>query len=151
MIYVFDTNVLVHLIRQTADVETQLIRMGCFNPRNQIVISIASVAEIRAFAYRNRWGASKIQALDGFLNSVTSIAIDNEWMVDAYVEIDAFSQGKHNTHALPIGMTARNMGKNDIWIAATTLLAKGTLVTSDADFEHLDPTFFTVNKIRLSR
>jgi tRNA(fMet)-specific endonuclease VapC len=38
-------------------------------------------------------------------------------------------------------MTARNMGKNDIWIAATTLLAKGTLVTSDADFEHLDPTF----------
>jgi len=41
-------------------------------------------------------------------------------------------------------MSARNMGKNDIWIAATTYLLEATLITLDKDFLHLDEVFFKV-------
>jgi predicted nucleic acid-binding protein len=149
MIYVFDTNILVHLIRQTAGIQTMLTSIGVFQPKNHMVISIVSAAEIRSFAYRNRWGVLRLNALQSFLNAVTSISIDNQNLVDSYMEIDAFSQGKHHIHALPVGMTARNMGKNDVWIAATTHVAKATLITTDADFEHLDPLFFKVVKIKI--
>jgi predicted nucleic acid-binding protein len=31
------------------------------------------------------------------------------------------------------------MGKNDLWIAATTLVIGGALLTTDSDFDHLLP------------
>jgi len=34
--------------------------------------------------------------------------------------------------------TAKNMGKNDRWIAATASVPDVDLLTSDKDFEHLD-------------
>ncbi len=45
-------------------------------------------------------------------------------------------------------MTSRNMGKNDLWIAATTLLFNATLLTTDHDFEHLTPQFLRVETVR---
>jgi predicted nucleic acid-binding protein len=39
------------------------------------------------------------------------------------------------------------MGKNDIWIAATTQVAEAALITTDKDFSHLDNVFFSVNFI----
>ncbi len=44
-------------------------------------------------------------------------------------------------------MSARNMGKNDIWIAATASVLDATLLTTDKDFNHLDGEFFQVGKI----
>ena len=35
------------------------------------------------------------------------------------------------------------MGKNDLWIAATAMATGATLLTTDKDFDHLDPTFLT--------
>ncbi|MFC6225599.1 type II toxin-antitoxin system VapC family toxin [Hymenobacter artigasi] len=40
---------------------------------------------------------------------------------------------------LPTGMSARNMGKNDLWIAATALFFELELHTADKDFDHLTP------------
>ena len=39
------------------------------------------------------------------------------------------------------------MGKNDLWIAATTLVVGGVLLTTDADFDHLAPTGVKVERI----
>lgn len=36
------------------------------------------------------------------------------------------------------------MGKNDLWIAATTSVLKAKLLTTDNDFDHLDGVFFEV-------
>ena len=36
-------------------------------------------------------------------------------------------------------MSARNMGKNDLWIAATALYFDMVLHTTDNDFDHLPP------------
>jgi tRNA(fMet)-specific endonuclease VapC len=39
------------------------------------------------------------------------------------------------------------MGKNDLWIAATTHLAQASLITTDADFDHLNGLYFPVIKL----
>jgi tRNA(fMet)-specific endonuclease VapC len=57
-------------------------------------------------------------------------------LIDAYVDIDVFSQGKHT---IPLGGSPRNMGKNDIWIASVAKVLSATLVSTDKDFEHLTP------------
>ena len=67
-----------------------------------------------------------------------------ERLVRKYAEIDAYSQGKLQGKPLPLGVSARNMGKNDLWIAATTHKAKAELITTDKDFLHLDNVFFKV-------
>ncbi len=48
---------------------------------------------------------------------------------------------------MPVGATSRNMGKNDLWIAATTYIMKGVLVTNDPDFNHLAPDFFQLRSL----
>ncbi len=60
--------------------------------------------------------------------------------IKTYAEIDAFSQGKHPT--LKLRNSARNMGKNNLWIATTAAVYEATLLSTDADFTHLDSIFF---------
>ena len=61
-----------------------------------------------------------------------------ERLLPSYARIDAYSQGKLEMKPLPAGMSARNMGKNDLWIAATALFFELELHTTDKDFDHLD-------------
>ena len=46
----------------------------------------------------------------------------------------------------PIPFSARNMGKNDLWIASTAFLFGLPLVTTDHDFDHLHPHLIEVIK-----
>ena len=147
MIFVLDTNILIHLIRQTHSVQESLNKIGVFNRNNYMNISIVSVAELKTFAIRNNWGVSKMKTLNTLVKSLNPIVIDSQNIVDAYVEIDIYSQGKHPTRPLPMGLSSRNMGKNDVWIAATAHFLNATLITTDDDFMHLDSVFFDVKKI----
>jgi len=74
------------------------------------------------------------------LDSLTIFPISYSGIYEAYADIDAYSQN-HPTLSLPQGMTARNMGKNDLWIAATAHILRATLVTTDKDFDHLQHFF----------
>lgn len=58
-----------------------------------------------------------------------------------YGEIDAFSQGKLKGQPLPAGLSSRNMGKNDLWIAVSAAATVATLLTTDKDFKHLKGVF----------
>ena len=73
--------------------------------------------------------------------------INSEDIIEAYAEIDAYSQGKLKTNSL--STTARNMGKNDLWIAATCHVTKAVLLTTDKDFDHLNNIFFILNRISI--
>jgi tRNA(fMet)-specific endonuclease VapC len=42
------------------------------------------------------------------------------------------------------------MGNNDLWIAATASLLGASLMTTDADFDHLNDVFLKVIKIPIS-
>ena len=74
---------------------------------------------------------------------LTELDISDDLVIDYYEEIDAYSQGRHRT--LKSDFTAINMGKNDLWIAATAAAFDLTLVTTDGDFDHLDGGFFEVD------
>lgn len=41
------------------------------------------------------------------------------------------------------------MGKNDLWIAAAAHVTGATLLTTDADFDHLRDRFVTLERIDL--
>lgn len=107
---------------------------------NLALISIVTKGELLALALKNNWGNRRINQLEQFLEQFFIIDISAEDILQEYARIDAFSQGKLKT--ISSNFSARNMGKNDIWIAATTSVVNATLVTTDKDFTHLDKHFF---------
>ncbi|MGB1243439.1 MAG: type II toxin-antitoxin system VapC family toxin [Chitinophagales bacterium] len=141
--YVLDSNVLIHMVRQSPiwkKIDDEFDPFG-----NLPYLSVATIAEVISFGEQKKWGTKKMNFLKGIFHSCEVIEISKD-LVSHFVEIDVFSQGKHPTLKLSKGMSARNMGKNDIWIAATTKSIEGAeLITTDRDFEHLDGVWFGVN------
>lgn len=146
MNYILDTNILLIYIR---DELTRKYIEQTYNPfgaNNNPIISIVTVGEIKSLAKRNYWGSKKIKLLDSIFNDLIIANINSKDVVEKYAEIDAFSQGKLLEKPLPV--SARNMGKNDLWIAATTEVTQSKLLTTDNDFNHLDNKYFKVIKIK---
>jgi predicted nucleic acid-binding protein len=91
---------------------------------------------------QREWGNKRLQEVQFLLQETVIAPIKTEEIIKAYAEIDAYSQGKHPTLNLPT--SARNMGKNDVWIAATASALELTLITTDKDFDHLNGVFLNV-------
>ena len=87
--------------------------------------------------------------MENFIKGIPQIPIEGDDLLDTYADIDAFSQGKHAFLSLPTGMSARNMGKNDLWIAATAKVLEATLITTDKDFAHLSKVMIELETIML--
>jgi tRNA(fMet)-specific endonuclease VapC len=87
-----------------------------------------------------------MQQLENLLRQIPVIDINgtDKNLVEAYAEIDAYSQGKLEGKSL--GGSPHNMGKNDLWIAATAKVAGASLITTDDDFNHLNGVFIKVIK-----
>lgn len=137
--YVLDTSALLNLIRgkelgQQID-SAYGLRMAMYRH----TISIVTHGEIKVLAERNNWGDEKRNALATALDSLITINIDSEPLVQAYVQVEEASRNA------PGG--ARNMGQNDMWIAATALLSGQPLITTDGDFNHLNGRLITVHWI----
>jgi tRNA(fMet)-specific endonuclease VapC len=134
MSLLYDTNILIKIVRDKSKNEN--VRKNV-NPTGLVEItSLVNKAEILSIALQNKWGNSKRTRLRELLEEIAVIDITDEQILDFYVNIDTFSQGKHPD--LELKSSAKNMGKNDIWIAATVATLKCTLVTTDKDFDHLD-------------
>jgi tRNA(fMet)-specific endonuclease VapC len=41
------------------------------------------------------------------------------------------------------------MGKNDLWIAAVTRVQEAVVITTDQDFDHLNPALLRVERVEL--
>jgi tRNA(fMet)-specific endonuclease VapC len=147
MNFVLDTNILILLIREDSRIQKEISDLGVFNPANFTTISIASVGEILSFALQNKWGSKKIINLERLILTLSPISIVKRDLLETYAEIDAYSKSKLDYKPLPKGLSSRTMGKNDLWIAATTYLTQSTLITTDADFDHLNGLYFPVIKL----
>jgi len=119
---IFNTNRLINVVRKDLTVS------------NRLVIPIIVVGELEAFALKSDWGIQKVNRMK-YLFATYPIADVTLPITRIYAQIDAFSQDK--LKGIPLGTSARNMGKNDIWIAATALYLDMELHTTDNDFDHL--------------
>ena len=142
MLYLLDTNIIVHLIRSSFLVDSLRKDYKIFDQTRRPLISVVTEGELESFALKNDWGINKRRELDRYLTEFLVVDIRIKTIINRYAEIDAFSQNK--LKGRPLGHSARNMGKNDLWIAATTSVLDATLLTTDKDFDHLNNEFLTV-------
>ncbi len=139
----FDTNIILAIARD----KSRSNLMEYLNPQNKaIYVSLVSIAEIQSITFQNNWGQTKLRILEDLFNSVSIINV-SDLLVEAYIMIDAFSQRNNPMYASYSFDTPRNMGKNDLWIAATASVLNLELLTTDSDFDHLDGEFIKLRKI----
>ena len=142
--YILDTGVLVGYTRAANYAKYIELEYSISQPPNIAVISVVTMGEILSLAFQFSWGQKKRNILQALLRNFTTIQINDQRIIEKYADIDAFSQGKHPSIKLPQGISARNMGKNDLWIAATGSVLQATLLTTDTGFNHLDKQFLDV-------
>lgn len=143
--YLLDTGILVHYARQSSTYQTIELNEGLTKQDCVPFISVVTFGEILSFAIQHNWGEAKIQKLNSWLSKLIILDInsnDNR-LLDTYAEIDSFSKNKFSSNLLGRSIT---MGKNDLLIAATAKVADATLITIDADFDHLNGTYIKVKK-----
>jgi tRNA(fMet)-specific endonuclease VapC len=143
----FDTNILLCYIRKDSRADWITERYQPFDDKNLALISIVSQAELLSLSLQFGWGDRKNEILNNLINQFLVIPIEAVDLVKIYAEIDAFSQGKLKDKPLQTGMSARNMGKNDLWIAATAHITHSKLITTDHDFDHLDNVYLDLVRI----
>lgn len=148
MRYLWDTPVLLEYLRNSESWKSLDNQYGFFNRENYSFASVVTAGEILSLSAQLNWGARRIQKMEEFLNVTAITPILRREILNAYAKIDAYSQGRLRQKMLPNGMSARNMGKNDLWIAATAHIYGNAirLVTSDHDFDHLDGQFLHLLK-----
>lgn len=155
MKYVIDTNILVHIVRNSSTWDYVDMTFEPFEfPKNETYVSFASIAEVLALSLKLGWQEKKISRLSDLLSKLEVISVSGtveDKLMQNYALIDAFSQGTLKNLPLPKDMSARNMGKNDIWIAATATSIQATLLTTDDDFLHLDPIFCKVILVEVNK
>ncbi len=142
--YLLDTNVVVAMVRYpkfTAHFEEN------YSKDADRFISVVVEGEIKSLAIQWNWGEAKLQRMNIVLSTFIILPIKIDSIIHAYAQIDAFSQGKLLDKPLPTGLSARNMGKNDLWIAATAHATSATLLTTDTDFDHLHNAFLDLDRI----
>jgi len=147
-----DTCVLIHIIRESEIGKKCLEALVNIDINIRIVVSVVSIAELNSFSKQNKWGKSKIDKINAIFEKVICIDINNsdKQLIDSYCLIDAFSKKKNEDKngVILIG-SARKMGKNDLWIAATSLTLNIPLMTTDTDFDHLNQSFINVYHIKI--
>ena len=141
--YILDTGILLGYVRNAGYVDYVEKRYKVSSSPNTSMASIVTVGELYALAFKFGWGEGKKQKLKAVIAKYPVVNLDNN-IVRLYADIDAYSQGKHPELKLPKGMSARNMGDNDIWIAATGTKMNASLLTADQDFQHLNDVFLNV-------
>ena len=129
-LYLLDTNILIHYVRDDGiwrriRDEYQLLLI---DPTP--IISIVTAGELRSLALQWAWGPAKLDRMEFILGYLDVVPVEDSVIVANYAEIDAHFQ-----------LRGRKLGKNDLWIAATAVRFDARLLTTDRDFDELDPLF----------
>ncbi|MEY4936423.1 MAG: hypothetical protein RIS64_2782 [Bacteroidota bacterium] len=140
--YLFDTNVLLLLLR--ANVKWYELDKRYHFAKTRNFISTVSLGELYSLALRNKWNPNRLLEIGRLRQEFIVLEIDDDDILQRYGAIDAYSQRKLAlaTHSMPT--TPRNMGKNDLWIAATGAVFGLTLLTADNDFSHLNGIYLDI-------
>jgi tRNA(fMet)-specific endonuclease VapC len=140
--YLIDTNVILLYIRRDSRLHSIDALYNPLAASATSIISVVTEGELRSISMQRHWGQVKNAILEETLQKFLIADIHVREIINAYAEIDTYSQSKLQSRPLP--MTARSMGKNDIWIAATASVLGLTLITTDKDFHHLNGVFLNI-------
>jgi len=140
--FLLDTGIVLGYARSAGYAEYVDKKFDIF--ANTPLISVVSKGEIYSLAIQRNWGPNKLKLLDELLRKLPVVDINDDQIIRRYAEIDTYSLGKNSAKPLSRGQTARPMGKNDLWIAATASVLKASLLTTDHDFDHLNTIFLDV-------
>jgi tRNA(fMet)-specific endonuclease VapC len=130
--YVLDTNILVHHVRNDRVGERVRRQYSPLVTEPRPAICVVTDGELRSLGFQLGWGQQKTTQAQFLLSYFQRLSIETEDVLQAYALIDTFSE-----------RIGRTMGKNDLWIAAVAHVAGASLLTTDKDFDHLDPLFLT--------
>lgn len=137
--YVFDSGIVLGYARDAAYARYVDVQFNPIGGDHITVVCVVSRGELFSLAYQFGWGRQKRKRLRRKLNRITTVGINQNEIINRYAEIDAYSQNELPNR--PLSTSDRNMGKNDVWIAATASVLDATLITTDTDFDHLDGEF----------
>ena len=149
MNYLLDTNIVLTYIRDTAQSRRLEEDLQLLSGQHNLIVSVVSIGELKSIAKQNKWGKQKIQRMLDVLDDFLIADINVEEVIEKYAAIDAYSQGKLDEKAPDF--SSRNMGKNDLWIAATASLYNFELLTTDRDFDHLAKAYLKLRVIELAK
>jgi tRNA(fMet)-specific endonuclease VapC len=127
--FLLDTNILVQLVRANRLGEAIDSRFQLTASLERPLVCVVTVGELLALVKKLSWGPSKIRLLEGLLQQFTLLDINSEEVLSTYAELDFFLQ-----------KSGKSVEQNDIWIAATTIVARAHLLTTDKDFDPLYPS-----------
>jgi predicted nucleic acid-binding protein len=147
MNYFFDTNAILIYLRDHVQKDWLDKNYDPLGDDNTAMISVVVLGELESLYLRNNWGRRRIENLRIFLRKFLITDINSRDIIRRYGEIDAFSQGKLKEKRL--GDSSRNMGKNDLWIAATASVTNSRLISSDKDFNHLNGEYLDLLLIEI--
>jgi len=147
MKYLLDSNIVIIYSRDNAIADRIESKYKLFSQDHQLAISTISLGEINATIKKLNLGEKRRNKIKEILDGINEFGINFEEVIDRYGDIDAYSQGKLKTRKGKF--SSRNMGKNDIWIAATASVFELKLITTDKDFDHLDGIYLDLEYIPL--
>jgi tRNA(fMet)-specific endonuclease VapC len=134
--HLLDTSVALHLARANDLGKYINQTFGLSSAVYRPLISIVSHGELWLLANRNNWGQAKREALKKILSNLVTIDINDQSVLEAYVNACGVSQ-----------KAGRTLSNNDHWIAACAKAADAMLLTTDNDFVHLHPNYCLVTYI----
>jgi tRNA(fMet)-specific endonuclease VapC len=126
--FLLDTNVVVQLLRWKEIGKRIDARFGLLAAAVPPLISAVSLFDARSLARQWSWGPDKIAQLHALLLKLVVVDIRREPVVAHYVTIDHHCRG-----------LGRRMNQNDLWIAASAAATGAMLLTTDRDFDPIDP------------
>lgn len=147
MDYLLDSNIILIYSRNDKVARNIEAKYQIFSGDNRLGLSIVSKGEIESSILKSGLGAKRKERIKELMSRLTEFGINFEEVISRYAEIDAYSQGKVIKKSSKF--SSRNMGKNDIWIAATASVFDLTLVTTDRDFDHLQDDYIDLLYISL--
>lgn len=124
-----DTNILVHGVRRGPVWDRIQAEYQLFLAEPTPLVCVVSVGELRSLALLREWEAARLDQMAFLLSSFREASASAPDVVDVYAEIAA--DAVRGGHAI---------GQNDLWIAATAIALRATLLTADRDFDWLAPS-----------
>lgn len=148
MDYLLDTNIIIIYSRDSNIAKRIEEDYKLFEKGNSLAISVVTLGELDAFIKKVGIGEKRKKKINGIISRLAKVGLNSKELIEKYGDIDTYSQGKLKKKG---NFSARNMGKNDIWIAATASVYDLTLLTTDKDFDHLKGEYIKLELINIEK